>query len=197
MMLRVRQRQGPRVAGDVADQAFADAQTGLVHGLLLQALGGEQLQDLAGAQQIDGADLRHHLAGDQLDRLVEPQLRRAAARHHVAQALEQHARAGRGQALSVMAYPEMDLRAIQQGLERLFDQVLDDLGGRLFLGDHADALAGHHRAGLDVAVDHRAAQRAGPEMLDLELRRLLVQLAASNRSITWRWMSMNLLARRH
>ena len=33
------------------------------------------------------------------------------------------------------------------------------------------------RAVLDVAVDHRAAQRAGPEMLDGELRRFLVQFA--------------------
>ena len=31
---------------------------------------------------------------------------------------------------------------------------------------------------FDVAVDHRAAQRPGPEMLDLELRLLLRQLAA-------------------
>ena len=37
---------------------------------------------------------------------------------------------------------------------------------------------GHQRAVLDIAVDHRAAQRAGPEMLDLELRVLLRQLAA-------------------
>ena len=37
---------------------------------------------------------------------------------------------------------------------------------------------GHQRAVLDIAVDHRAAQRAGPEMLDLELRLLVRHLAA-------------------
>ena len=49
---------------------------------------------------------------------------------------------------------------------------------RLLAGHHADALARHQRAVLDIAVDHRAAQRAGPEMLDLQLRGLLVDLAA-------------------
>ena len=80
------------IARPYARAAFAHAQAGLVDRLLLEAFGSEQLQHLAGAQQIDGAHFRHHLAGDQLDRLVEAQLRRAAARHHVAQALEQHAR---------------------------------------------------------------------------------------------------------
>ena len=51
----------------------------------------------------------------------------------------------------------------------LVHQLGEDVGdGRLLL-DHADRLAGHDRAGLDVALDHRAAQRAGPIMLDLEL----------------------------
>src|SRR6476646_674074 len=36
------------------------------------------------------------------------------------------------------------------------------------LGDHADRLAGHQAAVLDIAVDHRALERAGPEMLDPE-----------------------------
>jgi hypothetical protein len=53
----------------------------------------------------------------------------------------------------------------------------DDLGDGLFGGDHADRLARHQRAVLDIAVDHRAAQRAGPEMLDLELRLAHVDLA--------------------
>src|SRR5205823_10969522 len=41
-----------------------------------------------------------------------------------------------------------------------------------------DALPGHDRAVLDVAVDHGATQRTGPEMLDLELCGLEVDLAA-------------------
>src|SRR5579864_7883942 len=57
------------------------------------------------------------------------------------------------------------------------EQRGDDLGDRLFLRDHADRLSGHDGAALDVAVDHRAAQRACPEMLDLELRLTHVDLA--------------------
>ena len=43
------------------------------------------------------------------------------------------------------------------------------VGDRLLALDHADRLAGHDRAALDIAVDHRAAQRARPIMLDLQL----------------------------
>ena len=43
---------------------------------------------------------------------------------------------------------------------------------RLLARDHADRLAGHHGAGLHVAVDDGAAQGAGPEMLVFELGRL-------------------------
>src|SRR5438093_4338026 len=60
----------------------------------------------------------------------------------------------------------------------LLDQFRQDLGRALLARDHADALPGHQRAGFDIAVDDRAAQRPGPEMLDLELRILLRQLAA-------------------
>src|SRR6476619_4057530 len=48
-------------------------------------------------------------------------------------------------------------------------ELLDDLGDGLLARDHANRLAGHDRAGFDIAVDHRAAQRSGPIMLDLEL----------------------------
>ena len=62
--------------------------------------------------------------------------------------------------------------------KRLLDQLVENLGGALLARDEADALPGHQRAGFDIAVDHGAAQRAGPEMLDFELRVLLRQLAA-------------------
>src|SRR5207237_4006816 len=61
--------------------------------------------------------------------------------------------------------------------ERLVDQLGDDLGRALLAADEPDALPSHHRAGLDIPVDDGAAQSAGPEMLDLELRPLLRQLA--------------------
>jgi hypothetical protein len=69
-----------------ADQALAFLQPGLVHGGTGQALGGEQFQHLAGAAQIDGADLRHHVGGDDADQLVQPGLRAGLFRHDLAQA---------------------------------------------------------------------------------------------------------------
>src|SRR6185295_17744624 len=69
--------------------------------------------------------------------------------------------------------------ASTERLDRLIDQLRDYLRGRLLLCDHADALARHQRAVFGVALDHRTAQRAGPEMLDLQLRRVLGQRAAA------------------
>ena len=42
------------------------------------------------------------------------------------------------------------------------DQFGDDRRDRFLALDHPDRLAGHHRPALDIAVDHRAAQRADP-----------------------------------
>src|SRR3982751_753943 len=52
---------------------------------------------------------------------------------------------------------------------RLIDEFLDDCRDRFLAADHADRLAGHDRATFNIAIDHRAAERAGPIMLDLEL----------------------------
>ena len=68
---------------------------------------------------------------------------------------------------------------LRQRVDRLGDQFIQDFQGRLFTGNHADALARHQRAVLHIALDHGAAQGAGPEMLDLKLSFLLVDLAAS------------------
>jgi hypothetical protein len=62
---------------------------------------------------------------------------------------------------------------------RLRDQLVQDLGQRLHLVDQADTLAGHQRAVLDVAIDHRPAQRPGPEMLDRERGFLEAQRAGA------------------
>jgi hypothetical protein len=64
MGLRVVEGERPGVRRDVADQALADPQARAVHGGRIEALGGEQLEHLAGAQQIDRADLGHHLVGE-------------------------------------------------------------------------------------------------------------------------------------
>ena len=85
MGLRIGERQGPRRRGDDADETFADAQPRAVHGFRAQALGREQLQHLARAHDVDRADLRHHLAGDDADDVIEALLRRARAGHDIAQ----------------------------------------------------------------------------------------------------------------
>src|SRR5690606_5154618 len=52
-----------------------------------------------------------------------------------------------------------------------------DLRRRLLARHHADALSGHDRAVLDVALDHGPPQCTRPEMLDRELCLLLIELA--------------------
>ncbi len=79
--LGVRQAQRFGRAGHLADQTLAGTQAGVVNGLGVQPLGGEQLQLARGAPQIDGADLGHHRAGDDPHHHVQPVLSgRAASR---------------------------------------------------------------------------------------------------------------------
>src|SRR4051794_26779053 len=52
---------------------------------------------------------------------------------------------------------------------RFVDEFLADRRDGFLAGHQADRLAGHDRTAFDVPVDHRAAQRARPIMLDLEL----------------------------
>src|SRR5260221_8857159 len=70
----------------------------------------------------------------------------------------------------------MALAAGNRG-ERLAYQLVEDLGGALFGTYQPDALPRHQRTGFDIAVDNRATQSPGPEMLDFELRLLLRDLA--------------------
>ncbi len=79
MRLGVRQADRRGRARHLADQALAGAQAGVVDGLGIQTLGGEQLQLARGAPQINGADLGHHGAGDDPHHHVQPVLRRRAA----------------------------------------------------------------------------------------------------------------------
>ena len=87
MALRVVERQRPGVGGDVADQALADPQARAVHGRRIEALGGEQLQHFAGPQQVDRADLGHHLVGDQAHDLAQRVLDGVGTRHRVPEPL--------------------------------------------------------------------------------------------------------------
>jgi len=65
---------------------------GIVDGLRIEALGGEQLKRAVAALQIERAHLGHHVRGDQHDDLVEAGLRALAHRHRLAQAAQQLSR---------------------------------------------------------------------------------------------------------
>ena len=92
MRLRFRQVDRVRLACHQADQAFVGSEHGVVHGLGFQAFGGIELEPAVHAQHIDGADLRHHVGGDQHHDLVEAFLRADRLRHHFAEPSQQHAR---------------------------------------------------------------------------------------------------------
>jgi hypothetical protein len=92
MVLRVREVDRIRLAGDQADQAFVGAQHRLVNRRFVQAFGGVELERAVHAQHVDGADLRHHVGGDQHHDLVQALLRADRLRHHLAKPTQQHAR---------------------------------------------------------------------------------------------------------
>ncbi len=91
MRLRVGQSERPRRGGDDADEAFADAQPGAMHGFGTQTFGGEELEHFAGAHDVTGANLGHHVRGDDADDGAEALLRCPLSRHHVAQTAEHEA----------------------------------------------------------------------------------------------------------
>ncbi len=93
MLLGVGEIEGLGLGRNDADEAFAEAQAGLVDGLGLQALGGEQLQRAVGAQDIDRAHLRDHVGRDGDDNPVESFLRADRLRHELAKPAEHDARA--------------------------------------------------------------------------------------------------------
>ncbi len=92
MVLGFRQVDRVGLARDQADQALVRTQHGLVDGLLVEAFGGVQLERAVHAQHVDGADLRHHVGGDQHHDLVQAFLRADLLRHHLAKPAQQHAR---------------------------------------------------------------------------------------------------------
>jgi hypothetical protein len=167
---------------DGADQPLAYPHPREVDGLLRQPLGGEQLEHVAGAVEVDGADLGHEVRRDDRDDPVEPLLRRHRLGHDVDQPPEQAARAGElrphlGRRLRATRPPPAGIAATRprrrpggdaraaaaleprQGRLRLPDQLGQDLGRGPDRLDEADALPGHQRAVLDVALDHGPAQR--------------------------------------
>ena len=91
-MLRVGELHRLGLLGDQADQALAGLQMRVVHGLGVEAFGGEQLERAVAAAQIDRAHLGHHVRGDQHHDLVEARLRALALGHDLAQAAQQLSR---------------------------------------------------------------------------------------------------------
>ena len=84
MTRRIRQLYRLGGFGDEADKPLAPLHARFVDGAGIKAFGGEQFQDIAGAPEIDGANLGDHVAGDRAHQSVEPVLGRSVFRHDVA-----------------------------------------------------------------------------------------------------------------
>ena len=89
MVLRVRQRQRLGGGGDQADEALAGAHRRQMHGLAIEAFGGEQLERPVGARDIERAHLGDHVGGDQDDDAVEARLCGDGLRHDLAEPSKQ------------------------------------------------------------------------------------------------------------
>ena len=74
MVRRVAQIDWLRGFADKAHQPFALFHARAVDGVAVQSFGGEQFVDIAGAAEINRADLRHHICGDHPHQLVESRL---------------------------------------------------------------------------------------------------------------------------
>ena len=89
MMLGVGQRERLGARGDQADEAFARPHGRQMDGFAVEAFGGEQLHRAVGANDIERADLRHHVGGDEHDDAVEARLRGDGLRHDFAKPPQQ------------------------------------------------------------------------------------------------------------
>ena len=95
MMLRVGQRQRFGAGRDKADKALARPHGRQMDGFTVEALGGEQLHGAVGAHDIERADLRHHVGGDEDDDAVEARLSGDGLRHDLAKPPQQQTRSAR------------------------------------------------------------------------------------------------------
>ena len=86
------------------DQAFVGAHHGLVHRLLIEALGGVELERRIDPQHVDGAHLRHHVGRDQDHDFVKAFLRADRLRHHLAKPAQQNARTAQCTAHGVTSF---------------------------------------------------------------------------------------------
>ena len=95
MVLRIREVERRRLAGDEADQAFMRAQDRSVDGVAVQALGGVEFERIIDAQHVGRAYLGHHIGRDQDHDLVQPLLGGDLLRHGFAEPSQQDAGASR------------------------------------------------------------------------------------------------------
>ena len=95
MMLRIGERQRLGRFGDQADKALALAHRGEMDGLAVQAFGREKFEPAVGAQNVNRANLGHHIRGDENDDLIEPVLRADRLGHDFAQPPQQLTRPSR------------------------------------------------------------------------------------------------------
>ena len=89
MMLRVGQRQRFGAGGDKTDEALAGPHGRQMDGFTVEAFGREQLHGAVGAHDIERADLRHHVGGDEDDDAVEARLSCDGLRHDLAKPPQQ------------------------------------------------------------------------------------------------------------
>ncbi len=89
VVLRVGERERLGARRDQADEALARLHRRQMDGLAIQALGGEKLHGPVGAHDIERADFRHHVRGDQDDDAVEARLRGDGLRHDLAEPPQQ------------------------------------------------------------------------------------------------------------
>ena len=92
--MRLRVRKGERLGGrrDQADETLPGAHGGEVDGLAVQAFRREQLERAVAAHDVEGADLRHHVGGDEDHDPVEAGLGADRLRHDLAEAAQEDAR---------------------------------------------------------------------------------------------------------
>ena len=124
MALRIVERQRAAMGCNVTHQTFADAQPRAVHGVGIEALGREQLEHFARAQQVDRAHFGDHFVGHHAHDFAQCFLDGTGTRHRVPEPLEEHSRSGQrsrslhGQTARCLSRMTTKLRSIAQAQAR-------------------------------------------------------------------------------
>jgi hypothetical protein len=95
MALGVVEIERRRLGSHEADKAFMRIQHGAMHGLAVEAFRGVEFEGVVDAQHVGGADLGHHIGGDQHHDLVETFLSADLLRHDFTEPSQQDSGAAR------------------------------------------------------------------------------------------------------